>query len=874
MFEHRNASSDLRNNHGSKVISKAARTVVTASIVLGAGSASAKTIYVNGAVAKPGSGATWSSAYKYLRDALDNSKPKDVIYVAKGVYYPDDGVSGNFGDRQKSFELKGQIIYGGCAGNETSPGQRNPRANPTVLSGAIWDGPNEDVYWSLHVVMVNRSSVLDGLTVADGRANGASVWNYPNISEYDQGGGCYVQSGATLTLFGCSFVENHALKYGGGIAVKDNTGKVVATNCLFERNAIKQFPSIAGEITEGGAIKGNVEATNCRFISNSVVSINGVARTVSSSLGGAISGDVIATRCDFTGNSVFAAAGLGPKTPDADPIASGGAVHGNILATLCTFNGNEAFAPRGVPPVIVPPVVVPPVVDPTAEVELVGEGVSSGGAIAGGSVVAVNCSFSLNTSATGKIEKIDGSGSGGGGAIYVLRGESSLVNCVFAGNTSEVRGGAIHSATQEFTELVVSNCTFVDNGVTDDFEGAALSCGGIVRMLNNVFWYSDTPTPPGGFRRDNLIRTIKDGVLRNSPANYPDPTTVVLNLIRGGATAVTRGAESNVFLGPTGVTILGGDPRFVNISDPDGADNTWGTADDGFRINAGSPAIGFIRDPRITDPDNFLLKDTADVDRDGNRTELIPVDFAGLARVQGGFVEMGAYEFGTAPNVVDVPEIAVFEVKGTELQSGNSRSFGSLTLKSNRKKVFMIRNTGKSALQNLSYSITGSKAFTLKKSVVKTLAQGSETKLTVTFKPTRKGTGKAKLVIASNDPDEKSFVVNLSGKGVIKRKKSQSSSLASITTSSANPTSFSAGGLSDGALTTTESTAGKKYLVLSVQKSAEIGALDPVVEVSSNLLDWSSGAEHTTVLLNNHLSLRVRDNTPVSQDTKRYIRVK
>ncbi len=32
----------------------------------------AKTVYVNGAIANPGQGTSWASAYKYLRDALDN----------------------------------------------------------------------------------------------------------------------------------------------------------------------------------------------------------------------------------------------------------------------------------------------------------------------------------------------------------------------------------------------------------------------------------------------------------------------------------------------------------------------------------------------------------------------------------------------------------------------------------------------------------------------------------------------------------------------------------------------------------------------------------------------------------------------------------
>ena len=876
MFELRDAPSNLRNNRGPQVISGAAKSVLIAFLFMGVGSAGAKTVFVNGAVSKSGNGTSWASAYKYLRDALDNSKSKDVIYLAKGTYYPDDGASGNFGDRQDSFEIKGQKIYGGFAGRETDLEQRNPQTNVTVLSGAIWDGPDEDVYWSLHVVVVNTSSLLDGVTVADGRANGASVWNFPQISEYDEGGGCYVQSGATLTLSGCNFRGNQAFKYGGAIAVKDTTGKVVATNCAFEDNSVEIFPYLTPETAEGGAIKGNVDATDCRFISNSVVSINARGKTVSTSLGGAISGDVTATRCIFSGNNVKARVGIDIVTPDANPVASGGAVYGNIVANQCTFTGNESSAPVGVlppvvpVPVVVPPVVVPPVVGPPVVIPLVGVGVSSGGAIAGGSVVAVNCAFSLNKSATGKIEEKDGTGSGGGGAIYLPNGKSSLVNCVFSENTSRVRGGAIHSAAKDNVDsLIVSNCTFVDNGVANGFRGAALSCGGIVRTLNNVFWYTNANTVE--FSRYNLIHVSFDGVLRNSPVNYPDPTTVAPNIVKGGVFAVSTGIKGNTFLGSPTVSILELDPLFVNISDPDGPDNAWGTADDGFRLRAGSPAIGSVRDPRITDPENFLLKDTADVDLDGNRTELMPVDLAGYARVQDRFVDIGAYELG---NALSAPEIAVFEEKGAELQTGRSSSFGSVAVRSNRKKVFVIRNTGQNSLKNLSYSITGSKVFTLKKSVIKSLEQGTETKLTVTFKPTRKGKNNAKLIIVSNDTDENPFTVKLSGQGTVKRKKNQQANFALLPPSSFTPALFGGVGIGNSNITTTKLTGGYKYLVLTVQKSSESGEADPIVEVSSNLLDWSSGPEHTTTLLDSSSCLSVRDNIPLGQGGKRYIRVK
>jgi hypothetical protein len=48
----------------------------------------------------------------------------------------------------------------------------------------------------------------------------------------------------------------------------------------------------------------------------------------------------------------------------------------------------------------------------------------------------------------------------------------------------------------------------------------------------------------------------------------------------------------------------------------------------------------------------------------------------------------------------------------------------------------------------------------------------------------------------------------------------------------------------------------------------------PRIEVSGDLLDWSSGPVHTTMVRDNHQILRVRDNTPLTGSAKRYIRVR
>ncbi|MEO5914624.1 MAG: cadherin-like beta sandwich domain-containing protein [Luteolibacter sp.] len=65
---------------------------------------------------------------------------------------------------------------------------------------------------------------------------------------------------------------------------------------------------------------------------------------------------------------------------------------------------------------------------------------------------------------------------------------------------------------------------------------------------------------------------------------------------------------------------------------------------------------------------------------------------------------------------------------------------------------------------------------------------------------------------------------------------------------------------------------GQKYLQLTIRRNP--GTPKPVVEVSPNLVDWFSGDKHTTILLDDGAVLKVRDNTPITPDAKRFIRTR
>ncbi len=101
-------------------------------------------VYVDhDASAAPNDGSSWANAYTTLQDALDvtNANPGTAyeIWVAEGVYYPDEGGSHVNNSRTESFRLSKDNVqlYGGFAATETLRIERDWTAHPTILSGDL-----------------------------------------------------------------------------------------------------------------------------------------------------------------------------------------------------------------------------------------------------------------------------------------------------------------------------------------------------------------------------------------------------------------------------------------------------------------------------------------------------------------------------------------------------------------------------------------------------------------------------------------------------------------------------------------------------------------------------------------------------------------
>jgi len=253
-------------------------------------------------------------------------------------------------------------------------------------------------------------------------------------------------------------------------------------------------------------------------------------------------------------------------------------------------------------------------------------------------LTARNCVFSTNTA------------SSGGVICSYSYSPVTVTNCTFSGNTAG-SGGAIYSSTS--SSVTATNCTLLNNVATGTgSKGGAIYSLGKVKLFNNILWH--TATQP----QTNLIYITSTASISNAGVDFPSPSNLAKNLIKGGMVAITAESGAVVSLGDTTVTLLTADPQFINSTNPVGSDGIWRTPDDGLRLQANSPA----RDLGLS---MYLPVDAYDLDHDGNVTEVFPVDLAGYDRIQGAAVDLGAYEIGDAFPLITITAPPVNQAVGS-----------------------------------------------------------------------------------------------------------------------------------------------------------------------------------------------------------------
>jgi M6 family metalloprotease-like protein len=214
-----------------------------------------------------------------------------------------------------------------------------------------------------------------------------------------------------------------------------------------------------------------------------------------------------------------------------------------------------------------------------------------------------------------------------------------------------------------------------------------------------------------------------------------------------------------------------------------------------------------------------------------------------------------------------LPQIAVSEPSGPAMKDGKAtRSFGSVPVGSTgATQTYTITNNGEGELNNLVVTKSGKAIADFEVGALSstTVAPFGTATFTITFAPTGLKARKASIAITSNDAKSGPFNFTVSGTGT-----KPLPIVGSGSFSSSSSFSMESGVTVIGMIEGFEIIEGKKYNSLRITKG--MGN----VEVSSDLLNWFSGSDYTTVVSDDGAMMTVRDNTPVTEEAKRYIRVK
>lgn len=203
-------------------------------------------IYVDADATGANNGTSWANAYTKLQSALDwtnvHTATTYQIWVAAGVYYPDEGSNHANNVVSETFLIAWNNVqlYGGFAATETLRTQRNWAAHPTILSGDI-DGNDRNIdnnriaeTWNdlvgnnaYHVLYLDGkthqpltgTTVLDGFIITAGNAHGSEP-HYSGGGLYCAGSGSGCACSPTLTHI--AFSGDVASVNGGGIYNEGN----------------------------------------------------------------------------------------------------------------------------------------------------------------------------------------------------------------------------------------------------------------------------------------------------------------------------------------------------------------------------------------------------------------------------------------------------------------------------------------------------------------------------------------------------------------------------------------------------------------------------------------------------------------------------
>ncbi|NCF40567.1 MAG: hypothetical protein GWP75_10670 [Planctomycetia bacterium] len=330
-----------------------------------------------------------------IQSVIDNASTGDTIQLAAGQY-----------DITTTLDPGGKAV--------TILGTVDGDGDPT----SILDGGNPVDGTSGVRVLICQSgetsaTVFENLVIQNGydsatSSGGAGMWNdsssptvtnctFTDNTASGYGGGMYNYSNSNPTVTGCTFTNNTAGRSGAGMTNHDDSSPTL-TNCTFTNNTASD---------DGGGMyntnSSNPTVTNCPFTDNTASRYGGGMQNQDSS--------PTLINCTFTSNSGGDGGGMA-NVDAALPTLTG-----------CTFTNNTAS--------------------------------DDGGGMANSNYsgpILNDCTFSNNTA------------SDDGGGMYNDQSEyMTLSNCTFTGNSANSEGGGMYNRYDGYDNPTLIDCNFCGN---------------------------------------------------------------------------------------------------------------------------------------------------------------------------------------------------------------------------------------------------------------------------------------------------------------------------------------------------------------------------------------------------------------------------
>jgi predicted outer membrane repeat protein len=446
-------------------------------------------------------GTSWATAFTAIQPAIDaaSSDGGGEVWVAAAVY--DEArqsvrsAGGN--DNTGSITLaEGVYLYGGFTGGESARDTRDPEGNPTIIDGAT----SRDGEPALHVVIAQsgvNNATFDGFTVRNGLNPGGS------------GGGMHIDS-SSLTIQGCTILDNTASTRGGGIYIILAAPSV--TDCTFEGNSAASGGALASVFGSGPTV------TGCLFVDNEAT--DGGAVYNDSSLNNPDRPHELTTFTDNVFESNRATEGGGAFFNVESPLFAP-SVFPIVTIEGSTFLNNSAIGDGG------------GIFSTGASIltirgcEFTGNSAFDGGALyneEGASPLVVRSVFNRNSA-----NLVDGSG----GAIQNFNNSSpQLLNCIMTNNAAFF-GGAMYSDSESTATLI--NCTIAENVAIDSEGGGGIASDESTPEIFNTIIWNNHPDQIRQFRGvpAEVMNSIVEGGFDGT--NVLDEDPLLTNPALGGA---------------------------------------------------------------------------------------------------------------------------------------------------------------------------------------------------------------------------------------------------------------------------------------------------------------------------------------------------